>query len=253
MPNPPSPPRATMIPAMIPTICTVVLPRFPGIPPLSRHPSPESHGKFRHHPCPESNFGFSILPLNPIDDVEQVVYFQPIWLEVIDFMWEGVLGTAVWGGSAESGECFPRRVVVSHGRCHQRPAALLDFFFSLGRVVRYSTSEACVSRPLSRGRWCRCRRHPRRSRDSIGCPWGSVGRSVGTGGDGGSESETGERKQWRPAAKPVADQCNAGGAHGCSPRRLAVGPAAPGVEAEVFPFRHLDRRRRRHVSVFTAV
>lgn len=37
-------------------------------------------------------------------DVEQVVYFQPIWLEVIDFMWEGVLGTAVWGGSAESGE-----------------------------------------------------------------------------------------------------------------------------------------------------
>lgn len=37
-------------------------------------------------------------------DAEQVVYFQPIWLEVIDFMWEGVLGTAVWGGSAESGE-----------------------------------------------------------------------------------------------------------------------------------------------------
>ena len=110
MPNPPSPPRATMIAAMIPTICVVVLPRFPGIPHLSRHPFRESYGTFRHRPCPESNFGFSVLPLNTIDDVEQVVYFQPIWLEVIDFMWEGVLGTAVWGGSAESGECFSRRI-----------------------------------------------------------------------------------------------------------------------------------------------
>ncbi len=31
----------------------------------------------------------------------QVVYFQPLWLEVIDFLWEGVLGAAVWGGAAE--------------------------------------------------------------------------------------------------------------------------------------------------------
>ncbi|CAM9294606.1 unnamed protein product, partial [Hapterophycus canaliculatus] len=31
----------------------------------------------------------------------QAVYVQPLWLEVIDFMWEGVLGTAVWGGPAE--------------------------------------------------------------------------------------------------------------------------------------------------------
>lgn len=26
-----------------------------------------------------------------------VVYFQPLWLEAIDFLWEGVLGSAVWG------------------------------------------------------------------------------------------------------------------------------------------------------------
>lgn len=36
-----------------------------------------------------------------------MVYFQPLWLEVIDFLWEGVLGTAVWGGSAESDEPPP--------------------------------------------------------------------------------------------------------------------------------------------------
>lgn len=35
------------------------------------------------------------------DGVTQVVYLQPLWLEVIDFLWEGVLGAAVWGGSAE--------------------------------------------------------------------------------------------------------------------------------------------------------
>ncbi|CAN0106966.1 unnamed protein product, partial [Ectocarpus sp. 12 AP-2014] len=34
----------------------------------------------------------------------QVVYFQPLWLEVIDFLLEGVLGAAVWGGSAVSEE-----------------------------------------------------------------------------------------------------------------------------------------------------
>lgn len=33
----------------------------------------------------------------------RATYVQPLWLEVIDFMWEGVLGTAVWGGSAEHG------------------------------------------------------------------------------------------------------------------------------------------------------
>ena len=28
----------------------------------------------------------------------KVVYFQPLWLEVVDYLWEGVLGAAVWGG-----------------------------------------------------------------------------------------------------------------------------------------------------------
>lgn len=31
----------------------------------------------------------------------KLVYFQPLWLEAIDFLWEGLLGTAVWGGAAE--------------------------------------------------------------------------------------------------------------------------------------------------------
>lgn len=30
-----------------------------------------------------------------------VVYVQPLWLEAIDFLWEGVLGSAVWGGGVK--------------------------------------------------------------------------------------------------------------------------------------------------------
>lgn len=33
-----------------------------------------------------------------------VAYVQPLWLEAIDFLWEGVLGAAVWGGSSEPEE-----------------------------------------------------------------------------------------------------------------------------------------------------
>lgn len=31
-----------------------------------------------------------------------LAYVQPLWLEGIDFLWEGVLGAAVWGGSSEA-------------------------------------------------------------------------------------------------------------------------------------------------------
>lgn len=33
----------------------------------------------------------------------EVVYFQPLWLEAIDYLWEGVLGSAVWGGAVGTG------------------------------------------------------------------------------------------------------------------------------------------------------
>lgn len=33
-----------------------------------------------------------------------IAYVQPLWLEAIDFLWEGVLGAAVWGGSSEPEE-----------------------------------------------------------------------------------------------------------------------------------------------------
>lgn len=33
-----------------------------------------------------------------------MVYLQPLWLEVIDFLWEGVLGAAVWGAAANPEE-----------------------------------------------------------------------------------------------------------------------------------------------------
>lgn len=31
----------------------------------------------------------------------RVVYLQPLWLEAVDYLWEGVLGSAVWGGEIQ--------------------------------------------------------------------------------------------------------------------------------------------------------
>lgn len=47
----------------------------------------------------------------------QVVYFQPLWLEVIDFLWEGVLGAAVWGGSAVPEEEAEQGDPAATGEC----------------------------------------------------------------------------------------------------------------------------------------
>ncbi|CAM9181313.1 unnamed protein product, partial [Ectocarpus fasciculatus] len=47
----------------------------------------------------------------------QVVYFQPLWLEVIDFLWEGVLGAAVWGGSAVPEEAAGQGAPAPTGEC----------------------------------------------------------------------------------------------------------------------------------------
>lgn len=66
----------------------------------------------------------------------EVVYFQPLWLEVIDFAWEGLLGAAVWGGITDSsvetssapaegrsasGESRVLRSTVDHGTRLQYP------------------------------------------------------------------------------------------------------------------------------------
>lgn len=47
----------------------------------------------------------------------QVVYLQPLWLEVIDFLWEGVLGAAVWGGSAAPEEAVEQGAPAATGEC----------------------------------------------------------------------------------------------------------------------------------------
>lgn len=60
--------------------------------PASEAPAPKASGI--SGPWESSVLSLSLTEL-------QAVYVQPLWLEFIDFLWEGVLGTAVWGGSVE--------------------------------------------------------------------------------------------------------------------------------------------------------
>ncbi|CAM9381385.1 unnamed protein product, partial [Sphacelaria rigidula] len=49
-------------------------------------------------PCLES----SVLSLSISE--ARVVYLQPLWLEVIDYLWTGILNTVIWGGGVSARE-----------------------------------------------------------------------------------------------------------------------------------------------------
>lgn len=181
-------------------------------------------------------------------------------------MWDGVLGTAVWGGSAESGELyyFCDEVYTTLLQCAVLTVFLPSSTFRLYppvfrlpipvslsyRMVDFFISEGLLSLFfaffLGRGCCRRCHRHPRPrpGHETTGSP--RRGRTNGNGSEG-----AGVREQWSRAAKHVAHQRNADGANHRAPRGVADGPAASGAEAQVLWVRHLDGWRRRHVSVVT--